>query len=175
MAGAYRVDERLDWLRGDEGDQRDERDEGEEEWTPSIPSLRSGQALDALDSLDSRNQVAKISLAEKFGALTERWRPHVVAELNGQEVKVVRIKGEFVWHTHEVDELFWVTRGRLRIDLRAGAVELGPNELFVVPRGMEHRPVAEEEVELVLFEPAGVVNTGDAPASELTAPAGLRL
>jgi mannose-6-phosphate isomerase-like protein (cupin superfamily) len=118
---------------------------------------------------------AKVNLADKFSALAGYWRPHVVAELNGQEVKVVRIKGEFVWHTHEVDELFWVIRGRLRIELRDGVVELGPNELFVAPRGTEHRPVAEEEVELVLFEPAGVVNTGDAPASELTAPTGLRL
>jgi mannose-6-phosphate isomerase-like protein (cupin superfamily) len=117
----------------------------------------------------------KINLDEKLHAVTEHWRPHIVAELNGQEVKVVRIKGAFVWHKHDVDELFWVIRGRLRIDLRDGAVDLDANELYVVPAGVEHRPVADEEVELVLFEPAGVVNTGDAPASELTAPAGLRL
>jgi mannose-6-phosphate isomerase-like protein (cupin superfamily) len=116
-----------------------------------------------------------INLDAKFRELRELWRPHVIAELNGQEVKVARIRGEFVWHSHDVDELFWVVRGRLRIELREGAVELGPNELYVVPRGTEHRPVAEEEVELVLFEPAGVVNTGDAPPSGLTAPAGLRL
>jgi len=126
-----------------------------------------------LAAADSR--AMKVTLAEKLAGLTEYWRPHVIAELNGQEVKVVRIRGEFVWHKHDVDELFWVVRGHLRIELRDGAVELGPNELYVVPRGTEHRPVAEEEVELVLFEPAGVVNTGDAPASELTAPAGLRL
>ena len=116
-----------------------------------------------------------INLDEKFRDLHDFWRPHIVAELNGQELKVVRIKGEFVWHKHEVDELFWVLRGQLRIELRDGLVELGPNDLYVVPRDTEHRPVAEDEVELVLFEPAGVVNTGDAPASELTAPAGLRL
>ncbi len=119
--------------------------------------------------------MAKINVDDKLRQLTEHWRPHVIAELNGQEVKVVRIKGEFVWHKHDVDELFWVMRGDLRIDLRDGAVQLGPNDLYVVPSGVEHRPVAEEEVELVLFEPAGVVNTGDAPASDLTAPAGQRL
>jgi mannose-6-phosphate isomerase-like protein (cupin superfamily) len=117
----------------------------------------------------------KVSLAHKFQDLQDLWRPHIVAELNGQEVKVVRIKGEFVWHKHEVDELFWIVRGRLRIELRDGDVDLGPNEIYVVPAGVEHRPVTEEEVELVLFEPAGVINTGDAPQSELTAPQGLRL
>ena len=93
-----------------------------------------------------------------------------MAELNGQEVKVARVLGTFVWHAHDVDELFWVVRGRLRIELRDGAVDLGPGELYVVPAGVEHRPVAEAEVEMVLFEPAGVVNTGDAPPSALTAP-----
>ena len=113
----------------------------------------------------------KVNLAEQFDAVHEHWRPHVVAELNGQEVKVVRVQGTFVWHKHEdADELFWVTRGTLRIEFRDREVELGPGELLVVPRGVEHRPVAEEEVELVLFEPAGVVNTGDAEPSELTAP-----
>ncbi|HEX9945450.1 MAG TPA: cupin domain-containing protein [Thermoanaerobaculia bacterium] len=118
----------------------------------------------------------KINLAEKFAALTEHWRPHIVAELNGQEVKVVRVHGEFVWHKHDdVDELFWVTRGQLRIEFRDHVVELGPGELLVVPRGTEHRPVADQEVELVLFEPSGVVNTGDAEPSELTAPTDARL
>ncbi len=112
----------------------------------------------------------KVALAEAFASVTEHWRPHVVAELNGQEVKVARVQGAFVWHTHDVDEMFWVVRGRLRIELRDGAVELGPGELYVVPAGVEHRPVAEAEVEMVLFEPAGVVNTGDAAPSALTAP-----
>lgn len=112
----------------------------------------------------------KVDLAAAFDQVTEPWRPQVVATLNGQEVKVARVHGTFVWHAHEVDELFWVVRGRLRIELRDGAIELGPGELVVVPRGVEHRPVADEEVELVLFEPAGVVNTGDAPPSALTAP-----
>ena len=113
----------------------------------------------------------KVVLADAFASVAEPWRPRVVARLNGQEVKVARVRGTFVWHAHDVDELFWVTSGRLRIELRDGAVELGPGELTVVPAGVEHRPVAEAEVEMVLFEPAGVVNTGDAPPSELTAPA----
>ena len=114
--------------------------------------------------------MVKVTLSDAFAAVTEPWRPLVVAELNGQEVKVARLEGPFVWHRHDVDELFWVVRGRLRIELRDGAVELGPGELAVVPAGVEHRPVAEAEVEVVLFEPAGVVNTGDAAPSELTAP-----
>ena len=115
-----------------------------------------------------------VSLSDELAAVVEPWRPRVVATLNGQEVKVARLRGAFVWHRHDVDELFWVLRGRLRIELReAGAeraVELGPGEVLVVPRGVEHRPVAEGEVEIALFEPAGVVNTGDAPPSAFTAP-----
>jgi mannose-6-phosphate isomerase-like protein (cupin superfamily) len=116
----------------------------------------------------------KISLSDELDAINEPWRPRVVARLNGQEVKVARLRGSFVWHRHEVDELFWVLSGRLRLEIRdaAGerAVNLAPGELFVVPRGLEHRPVAGEEVEVAPFEPAGVVNTGDAPTSEFTAP-----
>lgn len=119
-----------------------------------------------------------VALADAFAATTELWSPRIVAELNGQEVKVARVQGTFVWHAHAVDELFWVTKGRLRIELHddpAQAVELGPGELFVVPAGVRHRPVAEAEVEMVLFEPRGVVNTGDAAPSALTADAGARL
>jgi len=104
----------------------------------------------------------KIPLAEMLASFSERWTPKVVAELNGQEVKLAKLEGEFVWHRHEAeDELFLVLSGRLRIELRDGAVELGPGEMIVVPRGVEHRPVAEGEVELLLFEPAGTRNTGD--------------
>ena len=110
-----------------------------------------------------------VSIARELAAVTEPWRPRVVADLNGQQVKVARLLGTFVWHRHDVDELFWVVRGRLRIDLRGGEIRLGPGEIAVVPAGVEHRPVADQEVELVLFEPAGVVNTGDAPVSDLTA------
>lgn len=104
----------------------------------------------------------KISLDAKFATFDEHWSPRIVAELNGQHVKIAKVQGEFVWHRHEhEDELFLVHRGRLRIELRDGAVELGPGEMFVVPRGVEHRPVAEREVEMVMFEPAGTLNTGN--------------
>ena len=118
----------------------------------------------------------KVSLAAAFARVTEHWRPKVVAELNGQEVKVVKVKGEFVWHHHEAeDELFLVHKGTLRIEFRDRVVELGPGECLVVPRGVEHRPVALEEVEMVLFEPSGVKNTGNVTDPALTAPTGARL
>ncbi|MFN8012364.1 MAG: cupin domain-containing protein [Holophagaceae bacterium] len=104
----------------------------------------------------------KISLDAKFASFSDRWSPRIVAELNGQHVKVSKVQGEFVWHRHDhEDELFLVHRGRLRIEFRDRAVELGPGEMIVVPRGVEHRPVAVEEVEMVMFEPAGTLNTGN--------------
>ncbi len=113
----------------------------------------------------------KVNLAERFAEVTEYWRPRVAAELNGQEVKLARLRGEFVWHHHAgEDELFLVVKGRLRIEFRDRAVELGPGELLVVPRGVEHRPVADEEVELLLFEPAATRNTGNVVHPTLTAP-----
>lgn len=118
----------------------------------------------------------KINLTEKFRLITEHWRPKVVAELNGQEVKLVKVRGEFVWHHHELeDELFLIVRGSLRIEFRDRVVTLGPGELLVIPRGVEHRPMAEEEVELVLFEPAATRNTGNVEHETLTAPDGARL
>lgn len=114
----------------------------------------------------------KVNLAERLARIVEPWRPRIVAGLNGQEVKVVKCRGEFVWHHHEqADEMFLVLDGRLRIEFRDRAVELGPGELLVVPRGVEHRPVAAETVELLLFEPAGTLNTGNVTDSELTATA----
>ena len=104
----------------------------------------------------------KVNLAEKLGLIREHWTPKVVAELNGQEVKLVKLQGEFVWHHHErEDELFLVLKGQLRMELRDGTLELGPGEMVVVPRGVEHRPCADEEVELLLFEPASTLNTGN--------------
>src|SRR4051812_14941503 len=104
-----------------------------------------------------------VDLAEKFASFGEQWSPKVVARLNDFEIKVVRSSGEFVWHTHDdTDELFLVTAGRLTIQLRDGDVTLLPGQLFVVPRGVEHCPVAEGEVQAVLIEPSGVVNTGNA-------------
>lgn len=105
----------------------------------------------------------KINLAEKFGLFTETWSPRILAELNGQHVKLARLEGEFVWHSHEEeDELFLVVEGELRLLFRDHEVVLGPGELCVVPRGVEHKPVAEQEVKVLLLEPAGTVNTGQA-------------
>ena len=103
-----------------------------------------------------------ISLAEKFAAFHDHWNPRIVAELNGQQVKLAKFQGEFVWHQHaDEDELFLVHRGRFRMEFRDRVVELGPGDLLVVPRGVEHRPVADEEVEVLLFEPASTKHTGD--------------
>lgn len=104
-----------------------------------------------------------VDLAEKLSLVPEYWSPRTVARLNEYEVKVVRLHGEFVWHTHEeTDELFLVVSGRLVIQLRDREVVLGPGQLFVVPRGVEHRPVAADEVHALLIEPGGTINTGDA-------------
>jgi mannose-6-phosphate isomerase-like protein (cupin superfamily) len=111
-----------------------------------------------------------VSLAEKFGLFADAWAPKVVGEFNDLLVKTVKAKGEFVWHRHdEIDEIFLVTKGELTIQLRDRDVVVGEDEFFVVPKGTEHRPSAREECELLLFEPAGVVNTGDAMSSDLTA------
>ena len=118
----------------------------------------------------------KISLADKLAQIHEHWRPKVIGELNGQEVKLVKFQGEFVWHKHDAeDELFLVIDGRFRMEFRDRAVELGPGDLVIVPQGVEHRPVAEKEVAVLLFEPAGVRNTGDVEHATLTAPQGVRL
>ncbi|HVI73463.1 MAG TPA: cupin domain-containing protein [Anaeromyxobacteraceae bacterium] len=104
----------------------------------------------------------KINIAEKLGLFQDTWKPRIVAELNGQQVKVVKLHGPFVWHQHErEDEMFLVVRGNLRLEFRESVVELRPGELLVVPRGVEHRPVAENEVEVLLFEPASTLNTGN--------------
>lgn len=104
----------------------------------------------------------RINLADKLALFTEHYSPKVIAELNGQLVKLVKVKGEFVWHHHDAeDELFLVLAGRLRMDFRDRQVELAPGELIVVPRGVEHRPVAEEEAHILLFEPASTLNTGN--------------
>ena len=103
-----------------------------------------------------------INLAEKLSRFTAHWTPRVVAELNGQQVKVAKIKGTFDWHHHEhEDELFLVVQGRFRLEFRDHAVDVGEGELVVVPRGVEHRPVADEECHILLFEPAGTRNTGN--------------
>jgi mannose-6-phosphate isomerase-like protein (cupin superfamily) len=104
-----------------------------------------------------------INLSSKADLIEELWSPRVVAELNDYQFKVVRIEGDFVWHHHpETDEAFLVLDGELRIDFRDGALRLRPGELFVVPRGVEHKPFAAKEVRLLLIEPRGVLNTGTA-------------
>ena len=103
-----------------------------------------------------------INLTDKLATFSEHWSPRVVAELNDYQFKVVRLEGDFVWHSHaDTDEAFVVMEGELRIDFRDGAVRIGPGEMFVVPKGVEHKPYAEREVKMLLIEPRGVPNTGD--------------
>lgn len=111
-----------------------------------------------------------VNLAGKLALFDEPWQPRIVAEMNDHKVMVVKVLGEFVWHSHaNSDDFFLVLSGRLLIDLPDETVTLDPGELFVVPRGVEHRPRAEQPTELLLIEPLGVANTGDAP-SDRTAP-----
>jgi mannose-6-phosphate isomerase-like protein (cupin superfamily) len=115
----------------------------------------------------------KININNKFAKFTEHWRPKVVASLNGQEVKLVKFKDEFVWHKHdEADEMFLVWRGNFRIEFRDRTVYLTEGEFIVIPKGVEHKPVADDEVEVILFEPADTLNTGDVIDHKFTAPKG---
>ena len=111
-----------------------------------------------------------INLLMKLAKITEQWQPRVVAEMNDYQFKLAKIEGDFVWHSHaDTDEAFFVVEGELRIDFRDGFVTLRPGELYVVPKGVEHKPFAEHEVKLLLIEPKGTVNTGD-EGGERTAP-----
>jgi mannose-6-phosphate isomerase-like protein (cupin superfamily) len=104
----------------------------------------------------------KVNFREKFALFNEQWRPKIAGALNGQHVKLVKLKGEFVWHQHEAeDELFLVVKGKLSLQLRDREVLLEEGEFFIVPKGVEHKPVANEEVHVVLFEPASTLNTGN--------------
>lgn len=104
----------------------------------------------------------KVNLQEKFSLFSEHWSPKIVGELNGQHVKLAKLKGEFVWHKHdEEDELFFVVQGSFKMEYRDRTVEVKKNEFLIVPKGVEHKPVAEEEVLVMLFEPASTLNTGD--------------
>lgn len=112
--------------------------------TPSLPTIR------------------KVNLAEMFGRFQDQWKPKIVGEVNDSLVKLVKFKGEFVWHHHDhEDEMFLVVRGRMRMQLRDGDVMVGPGEFIIIPRGIEHKPVADEETEVVLFEPNSTLNTGN--------------
>jgi mannose-6-phosphate isomerase-like protein (cupin superfamily) len=112
-----------------------------------------------------------ISFADKFAKFSERFRPKVVAQMNDYQFKLARVEGDFVWHSHDnTDEAFVVIEGELAIDFRDGRVVLKPGEMFVVPRGVEHKPFAASECKIMLIEPAGTVNTGDADSGAMTAP-----
>ena len=110
----------------------------------------------------------KVNLEHKLSLFTDHWSPKIVGELNGQQVKLAKLKGEFVWHKHDhEDELFFVIKGSFRMEFRDKTITLNENEFLIVPKGIEHRPVADEEVSIILFEPASTLNTGDTE-SELT-------
>ncbi len=117
-----------------------------------------------------------INLADKFAAFNDHWRPRIAAQLNGQDVRLVKVQGTFPWHSHaDAEEMFLVWKGRFRVEFRDRSVTLDPGQFIVVPRGVEHRTAADEEAEVMIFEPSGVINTGDAPTSEFTAPMGARI
>ena len=116
------------------------------------------------------NKYETVNFQEKFALFDEQWTPKIIAQMNDYHFKLVKIQGEFVWHSHaETDEVFMVLAGEMRIEMRNGRVHLRPGELFVVPKGVEHKPIADKECHILLVEPAGLVNTGDAE-SDLTAP-----
>ena len=113
-------------------------------------------------------RITKVNLTEALGRISEPWQPRVAGELNGQHVKLAKMLGEFPWHAHDdADEMFLVLRGAFRLELRDRAIDVAEGEIVIVPRGVEHRPVAEREAHVMLFEPAGTVNTG-ALRNELT-------
>ena len=114
-----------------------------------------------------------VDLEQKFGGFSDHWRPRVAAQLNGQDVRLVKVQGVFPWHSHpDAEEMFLVWKGRFRVEFRDRIETLGPGQFIVVPRGIEHRTAADEEAEVMIFEPSEVINTGDAPTSEFTAPSG---
>jgi mannose-6-phosphate isomerase-like protein (cupin superfamily) len=118
----------------------------------------------------------KFNLDQKFALFSEQWRPKVVAALNGQEIKLVKVQGTFPWHHHDgEDEFFLVWKGRFRVEFRDSVVELGPGEGVVVPRGVEHRTAADAEAEVLVFEPAATRNTGNVIDAAFTAPDGARV
>ncbi len=124
-----------------------------------------------MDARDKPDVTDKLDLTAAFARIQEHWRPRVAAELNGQEVKLAKFRGTFVWHTHaDADELFLVWRGTMRLEFRDKVVELREGQMAVVPRGIEHRTSADEEVEVLLLEPAGTRNTGDMVDPVFTAP-----
>ncbi|HVW72684.1 MAG TPA: cupin domain-containing protein [Rhizomicrobium sp.] len=118
----------------------------------------------------------KANLDEKFALFTEHWRPKVIAALNGQEIKLIKVCGEFPWHQHgDADEFFLVWKGTFRVEFRERVVSLNPGDYIMVPRGVEHRTCAEGEAEVLCFEPRGVLNTGNVTDKRFTAPQDVRI
>lgn len=112
--------------------------------------------------------MTKVNINQKLALFNEHWSPKIIGELNGQHVKLVKFKGEFVWHKHDnEDEMFYVIKGSFTMQLRDGDIKINENEFIIIPQGTEHRPVAKDEVSIMLFEPAGTLNTGNTK-SELT-------
>ena len=119
---------------------------------------------------EEENMIQKVNLSEKLSQIKDYWKPRILGELNGQEIKLVKFHGPFVWHHHDhEDELFVCISGRFRIELRDGTVELGAGEICIVPRGIEHRSSADEEAHVLVLEPIGTRNTGNVEDPELTA------
>ena len=117
--------------------------------------------------------MSKVNLDDKFRLFQDHWRPKVIAALNGQEIKLIKVKGECPWHRHEAeDEFFLVWKGRFRVEFRDQILEMGPGDCCVVPHGIEHRTAADDEAEILCFEPANVRNTGDIEDDHFTAPQG---
>lgn len=118
----------------------------------------------------------KVNLADKLSLIHEHWRPKVVGALNGQEVKLVKLQGVFVWHQHaNADELFLGIHGRLTVEFRDRSIDVGPGEFVIVPRGVEHRTIAESEAHVLIFEPAATLNTGNVVDPVFTAPMGVEI
>ena len=129
-----------------------------------------GATVEYIDSVREVSGMDKVNLREKLSIFSEQWSPKVIAEMNDYQFKLVKIEGEFVWHEHDdTDEAFIVIEGSMRIEFEDGSVELDEGEMYVVPKGVRHKPCADAECKVMLVEPKGVVNTGDAD-SELTAP-----
>ncbi len=123
---------------------------------------RDSQVRLAARSVPEETSVEKVNLAQKFTLFHDYWSPKIVGELNDAYVKLVKVEGEFVWHHHDAeDELFFVVKGRLRIRLRDGEIDLRPGELVIIPRGVEHQPIADNETHIMLLEPKSTLNTGN--------------
>jgi mannose-6-phosphate isomerase-like protein (cupin superfamily) len=116
----------------------------------------------------------RIDIAEKFATINDHWCPKVAAQMNGQDLRLVKVQGVFPWHRHpDAEEMFLVWKGLFRVEFRDRVVEMGPGQMVVVPRGVEHRTAADAEAEVLIFEPSEVINTGDAEVSDFTAPHGV--